>query len=437
MSDDHATQAISAYGRRIIRTPNIDRIAREGIRFNNCFCTNSLCAPSRAVILTGKYSHLNGVRDNAQSFDGNQQTFPNLLQQAGYQTALVGKWHLKSQPTGFDFWNILPGQGAYFNPDMINTEGSVKYKGYVTDIITDQALGWLEKRQHDKPFCLMIQHKAPHANWEFPEKYENWFIETEIPEPDTFHDDYKTRSQHIKNLNLKVGRYQWQLHYQYRFGEIPNVVEEEDVKAWVYQRFIKDYLRCIASVDENVGRVLKYLDGSGLSKNTIVIYTSDQGFFLGEHGVYDKRFMYEEALRMPLLIRYPMEIQAGLVSDAMVLNLDFAATILDYAGIPVPGDIQGHSLRKLVDGKTISDWRQSMYYRFYETAFNIGPHEGVRTRRYKLIHHLFQGEAWELFDLSQDPRELINVYEESAYSKVADDLKVEMMRLKKMYHVVE
>lgn len=437
MSDDHAVQAISAYGSHIIQTPNIDRIAKEGIRFDNCFCTNSICAPSRAVILTGKYSHLNGVLDNSQSFDANQQTYPKLLQDAGYQTALIGKWHLKSQPTGFDYWNILPGQGAYFDPNMINKEGSVKYKGYVTDIITDQAIDWLNKREQDKPFCLMIHNKAPHANWEFQEKYADWFTGSTIPKPDTFYDDYQTRSQHIKNSQLKVGRNQWQLHYQYRFGDIPKDIEKEDVKPWVYQRFIKDYLRCIASVDENIGRILNYLDASGLSKNTVVIYTSDQGFFLGEHGIYDKRFMYEEALRMPLLIRYPKEIQAGVVSDAIALNLDFSTTILDYGDIPVPPDMQGHSLRKLTGGETIPGWRQSMYYCFYETAFNIGPHEGVRTHRYKLIHHLFQAEAWELFDLNRDPQELYNSYNDPAYSKVVADLKEEMMRLKKKYQVPE
>ena len=351
MSDDHASHAISTYGSRINQTPNIDRIAIEGMRFNNCFCTNSICAPSRAVILTGKYSHLNGVVDNRQEFDGSQQTFPNLLRQAGYETALVGKWHLKSKPTGFDYWNILPGQGSYNNPVMIENGTRTEHKGYVTDIIADKALDWLKNQSTLKPFCLMLQHKAPHANWIPDQKHAGMYSDIDIPFPDTFNDNYKTRSEQIRNHRLKVGELQWELHYKKRIGDIPPGLTKQQVREWVYQRYMKDYLGCIASVDDNVGRVLDYLDESGLSDNTVVIYTSDQGFFLGDHGLYDKRFMYEHSIRMPLLVKYPGEIKKGSVADELVLNLDFSATILDYAGIKIPEDMQGESFRKIAKGK--------------------------------------------------------------------------------------
>ena len=308
MSDDHASHAISAYGSKINKTPNIDRIAKEGMRFDNCFCTNSICSPSRAVILTGKYSHLNGIIDNSGTFDGNQQTLPKLLQQAGYQTAIVGKWHLRGHPTGFHYSNVLPGQGVYNNPVMLENGKSRKHTGYVTDIITDQALVWLKKQDPaETPFFLMLHHKAPHGNWRPDEKHMTMYSDEDIPLPETFNDDYKTRRKQIGSHGLLIEQL-WNRHFKRRLGKAPEGMSEQETREWGYQKFIKKYLRCIASVDDNVGRVLDYLDQSGLSENTIVIYTSDQGFFLGDHGLYDKRFMYEHSLRMPLLMKYPREI---------------------------------------------------------------------------------------------------------------------------------
>lgn len=433
MADDHAAQAVSAYGSIINTTPNIDRLASEGAIFMNSFCTNSICAPSRAVILTGKYSHINGVKDNLTAFDGSQETFPKLLQTLGYQTALVGKWHLKSDPTGFDYWNILPGQGEYHNPKMIENGVESRHKGYVTDIITDQALQWLNKLDENKPFCLLVHHKATHANWETDEKHSGMFSGMEIPEPETFNDDYRNRVPQLRKYDLAIGTYQWNLHYKYRFGEMPDKTDMQEVKKWMYQRYIKDYLKCVASLDDNVGRILKYLDETGLMENTIVIYTSDQGFFLGEHGLYDKRLMYEESLRMPLLIRYPEEIKPASVINNMVLNLDFAETILDYAGAVIPGSMQGKSFRYLAQGKSDPSWRNSMYYRFYEKQYGLGPIEGVRTDRYKLIHYLYDGEGFEMFDLENDPHEMQNLYYSERHTKIMEQLKEDMRNLKTDY----
>jgi len=435
MSDDHASHAISAYGSRINKTPNIDRIAHEGMRFDNCFCTNSICAPSRAVILTGKYSHLNGVIDNGRRFDGSQQTLPKLLQQAGYQTAIVGKWHLKTEPTGFHYSNVLPGQGDYYNPVMIENGVRKKHTGYVTNLITDVAIQWLRDRPSDKPFFMMLHHKAPHANWEPDEKYMALYKDTDIPEPLTFNDTYQGRTDQIKNHRLHVGPKQWELHFK-RFGPLPEGMSEQDTKKWVYQVYMKNYLRCIASVDNNVGRVLDYLDEAGLRKNTILIYTSDQGFFLGDHGLYDKRFMYEQSLRMPLLMRYPKEIAPGSAADEIVLNLDFASTLMDYADASVPADIQGRSFRAIARSRTPKDWRKTMYYRFYESAYGIGPHEGVRTQRYKLIHFLYGDKGWELFDLAADPDEMKNLYGNLEHREVVETLKKELEVLRKHYGIL-
>ena len=433
MSDDHAAHAISAYGSRINQTPHIDRLAEEGVRFDNCFCTNSICAPSRAVILTGKYSHLNGVMVNKNHFDGRQQTFPKLLRQAGYVTALIGKWHLNGNPTGFDYWNILPGQGSYNNPEMIENGTHTDHKGYVTDIITDQALDWLKTCSTAKPFCLLIHHKATHANWIPDTKHADLYSDQKIPTPDTFDDNYATRSDQIKNHRLKVGINQWQLHYEKRLGEIPIGMGEQETRQWVYQRYIKDYLRCIASVDENIGRVLDYLDNAGLSENTLIFYTSDQGFFLGDHGLYDKRFMYEPSLRMPLIIRYPKEIKEHTVAKAMVLNLDFASTILDFAGVPIPKEMQGESFRRIAGGEKPDSWQTMMYYRFYESAFGVGPIEGIRTQRYKLIHYLYGDMGWELYDFDHDPNELQNLYDNADKGQLIEDLRTGMNHLRKKY----
>jgi len=383
MADDHAAHAMSCYGSKINKTPNLDRIANEGMRFENSFCTNSICAPCRAVILTGKYSHLNGVIDNRKTFDGSQQTFPKLLQKAGYKTAMIGKWHLKTDPTGFDYWNILPGQGVYYNPAMKEMGQQKKYTGYVTDIITDHVLKWLKSFKANEPFCLMYHHKAPHRRWEPGPKHLTMYDDVTIPEPDNLFDDYANRGRAAKEQDMSIAKTMtendlkltptrknltpeqkrlWDAAYGPKNEAFKKAnLQGKDLIRWKYQRYIKDYLRCIASVDDNVGRVLDYLDESGLAENTIVVYTSDQGFYLGDHGWFDKRFMYEESLRMPLLVRYPGEVKAGSVSDEIVLNLDFGATFLDFAGVPVPADMQGESIRKVLQGKTPRNWRKSMY----------------------------------------------------------------------------
>jgi len=433
MADDHASHALSCYGSAINQTPNLDRLAKEGMRFNNCFCTNSICAPSRAVILTGKYSHLNGVIDNLKRFDGGQVTFPKLLQQAGYETAMIGKWHLKSHPTGFDYWNVLPGQGKYHNPQFIEMGQRKKYTGYVTDLITDFCLDWLKQRKSDKPFLLMYHHKAPHRNWQPDEKHAKMYDNVDIPVPETFDDDYKTRSNAAREQTMTIS------HHLRVPGdtkiEPPEDLAGRALEHWKYQRYIKDYLRCVASIDDNVGRLLKYLDESGLAENTVVVYTSDQGFFLGDHGWFDKRFIYEESLRMPLLVRYPKEIKSGSVNGDIVLNLDFAPTFLGFAGVAVPSDMQGRSFRSLLGGKTPKDWRTSMYYHYYEypIVHMVKRHYGVRTKRYKLIHFYYDIDAWELYDLRNDPNELNNLYGNPTYADITSKLRAELQRLRKRY----
>jgi arylsulfatase A-like enzyme len=439
MTDDHAAHALSCYASRINQTPNLDRLAHEGIRLTNCFCTNGICAPSRATILTGKYSHVNGVKDNRDLFDAEQVTFPKLLGQAGYKTALIGKWHLKSDPTGFDYWNILPGQGAYHDPELIEMGEQKKATGYVTDILTDLSIDWIKSRTGDQPFLLMCHHKAPHRNWQPDEKHARMYEDVDIPEPETFNDDYATRCDAARHQAMTIEHHFYESDTK---GPPPEGLEGQALKKWKYQRYIKDYLRCVASVDDNVGRLLDYLDESGLAENTVVVYTSDQGFFLGDHGWYDKRFMYEESLRMPLLVRYPREIKPGSVSDAIITNLDFAPTFLDYAGVTPPAKIQGVSMRPVLAGHTPADWRRSMYYHYYEYGdegkggwHRVRPHCGVRTQRYKLIHfHDDEIDAWELFDLRNDPHELKNVYDDPEYASVIDPLKAELQRLRHLYN---
>jgi len=457
MTDDHAAHAMSCYGSKVNKTPNLDRIAREGMRFSNCFCTNSICAPSRAVILTGKYSHVNGVIDNAVKFDGSQPTFPKLLQHAGYETAVIGKWHLKSDPTGFDYWNILPGQGVYYNPVLIEMGERKMYQGYVTDLITDQALNWLRARKGDKPFCLLLQHKAPHRNWQPGPTHLDLYDDVTIPEPTTLFDDYDGRGRAAKEQDMSIARTmnendlklkppggltpeqkaKWDAAYESENKAFEEAKPEgKDLVRWKYQRYMKDYLRCVASVDDNVGRVLDYLDQSGLAENTVVVYTSDQGFYLGDHGWFDKRFMYEESLRMPLLVRYPKEIRAGSVNSDLVLNLDFGETFLDYAGVPASADMQGRSLRPLLRGQTPGDWRTSMYYHYYEypAEHRVKRHYGVRTQRYKLIHFYNDIDEWELYDLQNDPDELKNVHDDPEYADIARELKAELKRLRAQYN---
>ncbi|TDF97207.1 sulfatase family protein [Paenibacillus piri] len=445
MSDDHAAHAISCYGSRINTTPQIDRIADEGMRFDNCFCTNSICAPSRAVILTGLYNHLNGVKTLGDHLDGRQRTMPKLLQESGYQTAIVGKWHLghggDADPTGFDYWNVLPGQGDYHNPTFIEMGEEKEYAGYVTDITTDLSIEWLNRRDNNKPFFLMLHHKAPHRPWIPDEKHAHLYEDVDIPEPETFNDDYSNRASAASAAQMRVER---DLKKRDLKIDPPEGLTAEQLKSWKYQRYIKDYLRCVASIDDNVGRMLDWLEENSVADNTIVIYTSDQGFFLGDHGWYDKRFMYEESLRMPFLIRYPREIKPGGANAQMVLNLDFAPTFLDYAGVAVPDDMQGTSLRPMLGGGTPEGWRTSMYYRYWMhlTHHYVYSHYGIRTERYKLIY--YYGEAlgttdsidepktpeWELFDLQNDPYEMNSVYGDPGYSGIVADLKAELAELR-------
>ena len=455
MSDDHASHAMSCYGSVINQTPNLDRLANEGIRFTNSFCTNSICGPCRAVVLTGKHSHLNGFVRNGNRFNGEQQTVSKLLRRAGYETAVVGKWHLKSDPTGFDFWHVLIGQGPYYNPPMKTPQGVVEHLGYTTDVITDVALDFLKQRTGGKPFFLMYHHKAPHRNWQPGPKYLTLYDDRPMPEPDNLFDDWSGRGTaaheqkmtvasdlNVRDLKLEPPRGltdeqldTWNKAYDPKNKAFEEAkLEGDDLIRWKYQRYVKDYCRSIASVDENVGRVLDYLDESGLADNTIVIYTSDQGFYLGDHGWFDKRFMYEESLRMPLIVRWPGKIKPGSVSDEIVLNLDFAETFLDVAGESIPDDMQGQSIRPILEGQTPDDWRKSTYYRYYEFpgGHSVHKHYGVRTRRHKLIffHEL---DEWELFDLEKDPREMKSVYDDPAYAEVVGEMKAELARLKKYY----
>jgi len=436
MSDDHAAHAMSCYGSRINRTPNIDRIANEGVRFENCFCTNSICGPSRACILTGKYSHINGFKANSDKFDGSQQTFPKLLQREGYMTAMIGKWHLVSNPTGFDYWNILPGQGDYHDPVMIEMGRKHKKQGYVTDLITDLAIDFVRNRNREAPFCLLCHHKAPHRNWIPDAKHAQMYENEDIREPDTFKDDYANRSRAAAEATMRVNR---DLTSEDLKVEPPPDLSGDALDHWKYERYIKDYLRVVASVDDNVGRLLDTLDQEGLAEDTLVVYTSDQGFFLGDHGWYDKRFMYEESLRMPFLARLPGVTKPGSVNRDMVLNVDFAPTFLDAAGVRAPGDMQGRSFLSMLDGRTPKDWRDAMYYQYYEfpRPHNACPHYGVRTYRYKLIHYYLPGhmDEWELFDLEKDPREMRSVYSDPAYADTVKQLKERLAALRKELHV--
>jgi arylsulfatase A-like enzyme len=461
MADDHAAHAIGCYGSRINQTPHIDRIARQGVRFDNCFCTNSICAPSRAVILTGKHSHLNGVRDNSDVFDGSQVTFPHLLRSSGYHTAFVGKWHLKSDPTGFDHWDILPGQGHYYNPDMIEMGKKVQHSGYVTDILTEKALNFLEKQEDsEKPFLLMLHHKAPHRNWQPPLRHLRLFDGQTIPEPETLFDDYATRSQAAKEQEMSVADH-LQLEYDLKMGDPPERMNSDqksvwesvygprrrmfyrtkpqgrDLVRWKYRRYMEDYLGCVAAVDESVGRILDSLESMGLEDRTLVVYTSDQGFYLGDHGWYDKRFMYEEAMGMPLVMKYPGKIIPGSINKDLVSNLDFAPTFLDMAQVYKPEDMQGISLRGSMQGRANSFQRDFLYYHYYEypAVHMVKRHDGLRGRRFKLIHFYHDIEAWELYDLEKDPNELCNVIEDPAYASVVRRLKAELKRLREYYQV--
>lgn len=459
-SDDHSVQAIGAYHGRFAPlnpTPNIDKIANEGMRFDRCYVANSICAPSRATLLTGLHSHLNGKIDNKAPFDHNQQQFQKILQKNGYQTVLIGKIHIDGKMQGFDHWEVLPGQGEYYNPEFISESGKYRANGYVTDIITDKALDWLQnKRDKNKPFMLMIHHKSPHRNWIPAQRDMHKYDNVEIPEPDNLFDDYNTRTTaaHKQKMSIDIDMtLDKDLKLGDDFGGPAGMYNErkewfaknnptgKDLVHWKYQTYLKDYLSCVWGVDENVGRVLDYLEKNGLDKNTVVCYSSDQGFYNGEHGWFDKRFMYEESFRTPLLVRWPGHIKAGSVNTDLVQNIDFAETFLDLAKTKIPENMQGVSIVPLLKSKTPADWRRSLYYHYYEYpgAHNVRKHEGVTDKRYKLIRFYGKdvpgGGEWELYDLEKDPSEMNNVYDNQEYAEIVVQLKKELANLRVKYKV--
>lgn len=480
MSDDHAYQAISAYDQRLISTPNIDRIAKAGILFTNASVTNSICAPSRATILTGKHSHLNGKVDNHFKFDTTNITFPQILQANGYQTAMFGKLHFGNSPKGFDQFKILPDQGNYYNPDFITkNNGNIQVKGYVTDIITDMTLDWLkEERSPDKPFMLMYLHKAPHRSWLMAERHLEEMTQKSYPEPKTLFDDYAGRTAPAKEAEMNIlTSMSWsgdnkiypavmdslkipeigfdKQRFKAEMGRLdpsqkanfekvydrinaefqkayPSMADQDKMR-WKFQRYMQDYLGTIRAVDENVGRLLDYLEANHLMENTIIVYTSDQGFYLGEHGWFDKRFIYDESFKTPLMVSWPGKIKPGQKSDALVQNLDFAQTFLDAAGVPAPKDMQGQSLIPLMLGKSWN--RDAVYYHYYEypAEHMVNRHYAIVTKKYKLIHYYFSADTWELIDREKDPLELKNVYDDPAYASIRKTLHRQLEALRSKY----
>jgi arylsulfatase A-like enzyme len=480
MADDHASKAISCYGGGINNTPQLDRLAEGGMRFNHCYVTNSICTPSRAAILTGTYNHVNAVTTLNTHINNRIPNVAKHLQTGGYQTAIVGKWHLGEgkahEPTGFDFWSVLPGQGEYFDPFMVEMGEETEFPGYATDIITDKSLSWMEQRDQSKPFFLMCHHKAPHREWE-PHPKNRDLYQDDIKVPETFDDDYKNRAKAASEAKMRIkddmkyadlGLVQPEGGFEVGertmpasadrkipnpadvsglrlidkdTGEVFTFEDSTELAHFKYQRYIKRYLRTIHSIDESVGRILDYLDNNGLSDNTIVIYTSDQGFFLGEHGWFDKRFMYEESFQMPFLVRYPKEIAAGTVCDNIICNVDFAPTFLDLAGLTIPTYMQGKSFRTLLNGKTPSEWQEVAYHRYWmhrDMDHNAYSHYGIRNQRYKLIYWYNEGynlpgtnhggedREWELFDCIEDPLELFNLYNDEQYLKIVETMMQEL-----------
>lgn len=482
MSDDHAYQALSAYSDHLIQTPHIDRIAQEGMLFSNACVTNSICAPSRATILTGKHCHLHGKIDNRIPFDTTQVTFPQLFQQAGYQTAMFGKLHFGNNPKGIDEFKILPGQGSYYNPDFITNEGRVRIEGYTTDVITDLTLDWMKNRRDpERPFLLFYLHKAPHREWLPAERHFREYSQKSFPEPPTLFDDYEGRGSAAREAEMNILTHQnwsgdsklypetldevgitpssdwdkramqnalnrfteeqresWMEVYgpiNEEFKEIYPTMTEKEQMSWKYQRYMQDYLGCIAAVDESVGALLDYLDETGLDENTMVVYTSDQGFYLGEHGWFDKRFIYDESFKTPLLVRWPGVTDAGSTSDQMVQNLDFAQTFLDAAGIEAPDDMQGESIVPLLKGDNDQWERESVYYHYYEypAVHMVKRHYGIVTREYKLAHFYYDVDEWELYDRLKDPMEMKNEYDNPEYADVVARLKEELAALREKY----
>ncbi len=456
-TDDLAYQAMSCYGddRKLLETPGMDRIAKEGMRFDRCLVTNSICGPSRATILTGKYSHMNGFYNNANSrFDGSQTTFPKLLQKAGYSTAIVGKWHLMTDPTGFDYWHILPGQGVYYNPPMIKMGERVKHQGYTTDIINDLTIDWIKNRDKSKPFLMMTQHKAPHREWSPPLRLLGWDKDRKYPEPKTLFDDFAGRSKAIADHDMGIDKTftdldaklvvpgslndeqkkEWNKYYEPRNEEFRKQnLSGKDLVRWRYNRYMHDYLGCVKAVDENVAKLLDFLDQEGLAENTIVVFSSDQGFYLGEHGWFDKRWIFEESVRSPLLVRWPGVTKPGTVNKNIVSLIDFAETFLDAAVIEAPAEMQGRSFKALCAGQTPADWRKSLYYHYYEypVPHRVRPHVGVITDRYKLVHYYKPDvDDWELLDREKDPLEVRNFYNDPAYAATVKELHAELERLK-------
>ncbi len=449
MTDDQAFHQMSCAGHPILQTPNIDRLAREGVRFANAFCTNSLCAPSQATVLTGCYSHIHGIRGNSKQRNAIEEinpklpAFPALLRDAGYRTGLMGKWHLRQDPDGFDDWKVLPGEGTYHDPDFLLQGRRQQQHGYATDITTDFALDFLRQTGR-QPFCLLYQHKAPQRPFTAAPRHDGLFEDTEWPYPETYFDDYDTRriAKEAEDMRFEIG-----LAADYE--EIPKNLRSDERRNWIFQRFVKDHHRAVYGVDENLGRILEHLDTAGLAEDTVVIYTSDNGYFLGEHGWYDKRFMYEPSLRIPLLVRYPRLGLSGHLEDRMVVNADLAPTILDFAGLTVPEQMQGRSLRPLLEGSPPEDWRQSIFYAYYDnswaratlsqqgltdpslpslTAHRIGPHRGIRTGQHKLIEY-YTDAYWELFDLKSDPHELRNLHGQAGFEQLTAELTQKLRRL--------
>ncbi len=478
MTDDHAAQAISAYGHplsQLAPTPNIDRIANNGAKFLNNFCTNSICGPSRAVILTGKFSHINGFRMYGEIFDGSQPTLPKFLKKAGYQTAIVGKWHLHGRPQGFDYWKILNDQGNYYNPEFIHQNDTTIVNGYATDIITDMGIDWLEnQRKKDEPFFLMVHHKAPHRNWMPPIRHINTYDSITFPLPDSYfskHEGQIAAQQQLQtiyedmyeghDLKMTVSKGSDSLRHNPWTSDFDRMSKEQrqacnnayrpkndafhdanlkgrELAEWKGQRYLRDYMGTVTAVDEGVGKILDYLEKNNLTENTLIVYTTDQGFYLGEKGFFDKRFMYEESLAMPLVMQYPKVIEKGTTIDALTQNLDFAPTFLDFAGVEIPDKMQGKSLRPLLTSATNTEnFRDAVYYHYYDfPAFHmVKRHYGIRTERYKLIHFYDDIDTWELYDLQKDPREEKNLYDDPAYTEIQQKLHVELEQLQEKYEV--